>query len=103
MMNMQNRWEFLRKAIRRLAVYDIPDGVHVGVVVFNSVARTVAPLNKVESITDVRQRLGSSLPRNPSTVPESHKCVLCGLQESLRTLDSDGIGSAGAHIILITT
>ena len=102
-MNMQKRWEFVRKAVRRIAVYDIPDGAHVGVVVFNSVAHTVAPLLKIDSISDVRQRLGSSLPRNPSTVPESQKCVLCGLQESLRALDLDNIGAAGANIILITT
>lgn len=102
-MNMQRRWEFVRKAVRRVAVYDIPDGAHVALVVFNSVARTVAPLSKMDSVSDVRQRVGSSLPRNPSTVPESHKCVLCGLQESLRALDSDSVGAAGANIILITT
>ncbi|XP_018008279.1 calcium-activated chloride channel regulator 2-like [Hyalella azteca] len=102
-MNMQRRWEFVRKAVRRVAVYDIPDGAHVALVVFNSVARTVAPLSKMDSVSDVRQRVGSSLPRNPSTVPESHKCVLCGLQEALRALDSDSIGAAGANIILITT
>jgi len=102
-MNMQRRWEFVRKAVRRVAVYDIPDGAHVGLVVFNSVARTVAPLSKMESKSDVRQRIGSSLPRNPSTVPESHKCVLCGLQEALRAFDSDSVGAAGANIILITT
>ena len=102
-MNMQRRWEFVRKAVRRISVYDIPDGSHVGLVVFNSVARTVAPLSIMDSHTDVRQRVGSSLPRNPSTVPESHKCILCGIQESLRALDSDNIGAAGANIILITT
>lgn len=102
-MNMQRRWEFVRKAVRRVAVYDIPDGAHVALVVFNSVARTVAPLSKMDSVSDVRQRVGSSLPRNPSTVPESHKCVLCGLQEALRALDSDSVGASGANIILITT
>ena len=100
---MQRRWEFVRKAVRRISVYDIPDGSHVGLVVFNSVARIIAPLSRIDSISDVRQRIGSTLPRNPSTIPESHKCILCGIQESLRALDSDKIGATGANIILITS
>ncbi|KAK4311056.1 hypothetical protein Pmani_017435, partial [Petrolisthes manimaculis] len=65
-MNMQQRWEFVRKAVRRVVVYDIPDGNYVALVVFNSVARTSAPLSRMDSLSDVRQRVGSSLPRNPS-------------------------------------
>ncbi|RXG72243.1 Calcium-activated chloride channel regulator 4 [Armadillidium vulgare] len=102
-MNMQRRWEFVRKAVRRITVYDVPDGTYIGLVVFNSVANTVAPLSKIDSISDVRQRIGSSLPRNPSTAPESHKCVLCGLQEALRVLNNDPLGATGANIILVTT
>nr|XP_045590148.1 calcium-activated chloride channel regulator 1-like [Procambarus clarkii] len=102
-MNLQRRWEFVRKAVRRVVVYDVPDGDHVALVVFNSVAHTAAPLSKMDSLSDVRQRVGSSLPRNPSPVPESNKCVLCGLQEALRTLDADPAGAAGATIILVTT
>ncbi|KAK3891031.1 hypothetical protein Pcinc_005053, partial [Petrolisthes cinctipes] len=102
-MNMQQRWEFVRKAVRRVVVYDIPDGNYVALVVFNSVARTSAPLSRMDSLSDVRQRVGSSLPRNPSPVPESKKCVLCGLQEAMRTLDTEPIGAVGATVILVTT
>ncbi|MCL4137960.1 UNVERIFIED_CONTAM: hypothetical protein GTU68_056467, partial [Idotea baltica] len=102
-MNMQRRWEFVRKAVRRTVVYDVPDGTYMALIVFNTIALPVAPLSKIDSVSDVRQRIGSSLPRNPSTVPESHKCVLCGLQEALRTLNSDPMGAAGANIILVTT
>ncbi|XP_042238989.1 calcium-activated chloride channel regulator 4A-like [Homarus americanus] len=103
-MNLQRRWEFLRKAMRRVVVYDVPDGAHVGVVTFHSVARTVAPLTYIESEdSDMRQRVGSSLPRNPSPVPESHKCLICGMQEALRVLDADGKNGDGSILILITT
>ncbi|KAK8744770.1 hypothetical protein OTU49_000604, partial [Cherax quadricarinatus] len=103
-MNLQRRWEFLRKAMRRVVVYDVPDGAHVGVVTFHSVARTVAPLTFIESEdSDMRQRVGSSLPRNPSTTPESHKCILCGLKEALRVLDDTNKKENGATVILITT
>lgn len=99
---LQRRWEFLRKAMRRVVVYDVPDGAHVGVVTFHSVARTVAPLTFIESEdSDMRQRVGSSLPRNPSAVPESHKCVLCGMQEALRVLNEGD--TTGATIIFVTT
>lgn len=90
--------------MRRVVVYDVPNGAHVGVVTFHSVARTVAPLTYIESDdSDMRQRVGSSLPRNPSPVPESHKCILCGMQEALRVLDADGKNADGATLILITT
>ncbi|KAK7079588.1 hypothetical protein SK128_019402 [Halocaridina rubra] len=102
-MNLQRRWEFVRKAVRRVMVYDVPDGAHVALVIFNSMAKTTAPLMKMESLSDVRQRVGSSLPRNPSPVPESHKCVLCGLQEGLRALSEDPAGASGSTIILVTT
>ncbi|XP_066958487.1 calcium-activated chloride channel regulator 4-like [Macrobrachium rosenbergii] len=102
-MGLQQRWEFVRKAVRRVMVYDVPDGSYVALVIFNSVAKTTAPLMKMESLSDVRQRVGSSLPRNPSTVPESLKCVLCGLQEALRALEGDPLRASGATIILLTT
>ncbi|XP_076032311.1 LOW QUALITY PROTEIN: calcium-activated chloride channel regulator 4-like [Oratosquilla oratoria] len=102
-MNLQRRWEFVRKAVRRAVVNDVPDGVHMAVVVFNSKARTVAPLSRMESVSDVRQRVGSSLPRNPSSVPERQKCILCGLQEALKSLKVDPVGAAGANVILVTT
>ena len=46
--------------------------------------------------------MGSALPRNPSSVPESLKCILCGVQEALRALQDKDLETAGAHIILVT-
>ncbi|KAK4325545.1 hypothetical protein Pmani_003892 [Petrolisthes manimaculis] len=97
-MNLQRRWEFLRKAMRRVVVYDVRDHSHVGVITFNTVAHTVAPITYIESEdSDFRQRVG------PSAVPESQKCLLCGLQEAERLLSADPKGSDGVTIILITT
>ncbi|CAL4066566.1 unnamed protein product, partial [Meganyctiphanes norvegica] len=102
-MNIQQRWEFLRKAIRRVIVYDVPEGSRVGLVVFNSAARTAISISALDSVSDVRQRIGSSLPRNPSRVPESHKCLLCGFQEALNAIDTDSHAIEGATIILMTS
>ena len=102
--SLQRRWEYLRKAIRRVVVYDVPDRSHVGIVTFNSVARRVAPLNFIDSeFSDKRQKVGSALPRNPSTVPESQKCVLCGIQEALRTIDEASLDAVGTNIILVSS
>ena len=60
--------------------------------------------------------MGSALPRNPSPVPDSHKCILCGLREAVNALRGAGVGgafggagvgggaggAAGARIILVT-
>ncbi|KAK7070904.1 hypothetical protein SK128_005677 [Halocaridina rubra] len=102
-MNIQERWEFVRKALRRVVVYDVPDDTYVAIVIFNSVAKTTAPLMKLESFSDIRQKIGSSLPRNPSTVPESYKCIKCGFREAMRILTTDSFDAAGANIILVTT
>ncbi|CAL4095473.1 unnamed protein product, partial [Meganyctiphanes norvegica] len=103
-MILQRRWEFLRKALRRVVVYDVPDGSYVGVVTFNSKPRIVAPLTFIDSKdSDFRQRVGSSLPRNPSRVPESHKCLLCSIQEGLTLLHDDNTDAQGATIIIVTS
>ncbi|XP_076069642.1 uncharacterized protein LOC143041535 [Oratosquilla oratoria] len=106
-LGVRRRWEFLRKAVRRAVVYAIPDGCRVAVVVFNAKARTVAPLSKMESDSDLRERVGSSLPRNPSSVRESQACLVCGLREALSALgafhDSEEEDySAGATVVMVT-
>ncbi|CAL4125495.1 unnamed protein product [Meganyctiphanes norvegica] len=101
-MNIQQRWEFLRKGIRRMMVYDVPDGARVGLIVFNSVARTAITISEIDSVSDIRMRIGSSLPRNPSRIPESHKCLLCGLQEAVRAINSDESTNVGGTVIFLT-
>ncbi|XP_064110981.1 calcium-activated chloride channel regulator 1-like isoform X1 [Macrobrachium nipponense] len=102
-MNLQQRWEFIRKAVRHVMVYDVPDDAYVAVVIFNSVAKTTAPLIKVDSYSDIRQRIGASLPRNPSTVPESQKSILHGFHEAMKVLSNSPYGFMGGKVILVTT
>ena len=51
-MKMQILGEFVRNFFRIIVVYDDQVGAHVGIVVFNSVASTVALLLKMDSISD---------------------------------------------------
>lgn len=97
----QKRWEFVRKAVRKVVTYDVPDGHSVGLVVFDSAAATKYPLTR---LTDgaTREKVGSSLPRNPSREPHHKRCLLCGLREALRMLRQDSTGSGAGHVVLLT-
>ncbi|XP_042891198.1 calcium-activated chloride channel regulator 1-like [Penaeus japonicus] len=100
-MIVQKRWEFVRKAVRKVVTYDVPDGYSVGLVVFDSAAATKYPLTR---LTDgaTREKVGSSLPRNPSREPHHKRCLLCGLREALRMLQQDNTGSGAGHVVLVT-
>ncbi|XP_042871894.1 calcium-activated chloride channel regulator 3A-1-like [Penaeus japonicus] len=100
-MNLQKRWEFVRKAVRKVVTYDVPDGYSVGLVVFDSAAATKYPLTR---LTDgaTREKVGSSLPRNPSQEPHHKRCLQCGLREALRMLRQDGSGGGAGHVVLVT-
>ena len=86
----------MRKAVRKLVTYDIPEGHSVGLVVFDSVAATKHPLTILSEAN--REKVGSSLPRNPSQEGEHKRCVLCGLREALLLLSQDG---PGGHVVLV--
>ncbi|XP_045617959.1 calcium-activated chloride channel regulator 1 [Procambarus clarkii] len=102
-MNVQKRWEFLRKAVRKLLVYDVPAGSEVGVVLFSNEVSIQLPLTPTPTTLDERQRLATaSMPRNPSNIAQSQKCFTCGLRTAIDMLESDGQGTAGGVILLVT-
>lgn len=66
-------------------MYDVPAGSQVGVVVFNQTAYTMLPLTVTPSQLHQRQRLATAaMPRSPSQVVQSQKCIICGLEEAVR-------------------
>lgn len=80
--------------MRKVLVYDIPVGSQVGLVLYHQTAYTKLPLTVIPSRFDERQRLAtSSMPRNPSQVTQSQKCILCGLKESLKVSTNINIKS----------
>lgn len=89
----------MRKAVRKLVIHDVPNGFSVGLVVFDSGASTKYPL-KLLTDDGIRDNLGSSLPRNPSRIDKHRRCVLCGLEESVKLLRETG-GTEGGHIVLM--
>ncbi|KAB7506569.1 Calcium-activated chloride channel regulator 2 [Armadillidium nasatum] len=98
-MNVQKRWDFMRKAVRKFVNYDVPDGFEIGLVVFASSASRKYPLKSLSS-DGTRENLGSSLPRNPSREDKHRRCILCGLEESIKVLEAEG-STEGSHIVLV--
>ncbi|XP_066980040.1 calcium-activated chloride channel regulator 1-like [Macrobrachium rosenbergii] len=96
-MNTQNRWDFMRKAVRKFITYDIPDGYSIGLVVFNSIPSTRYPLT-VLTDGSTREKVGSALPRNPSIEYEHNRCVTCGVREAMKLIYEHGIGG---HIVMV--
>lgn len=92
---LQKRWDFMRKAVRKMVTYDIPDGYSVGLVVFDSVSVVRHPLTTLSDAN--REKVGSSLPRNPSQVGEHKRCVICGLRSAMGLLR----GGWGGHVVLV--
>ncbi|CAL4188735.1 unnamed protein product, partial [Meganyctiphanes norvegica] len=101
-MNVQKRWDFMRKAIQKTVTYDIPEGYNVGLVVFNSMATIKYQLTALtDGPSGTREKVGFSLPRNPSKEGQHRRCIICGLRKTLQVLRHRG-PTAGGHIILIT-
>ena len=64
----------MRKAVRKVVAYDIPDTFTVGMVVFDSRAKVKHNLTPLAD-NEIREKVGSSLPRNPSVIGETERCV----------------------------
>ena len=90
----------MRKAVRKLVMFDVPDGFSVGLIVYDSMASVKHPLTP---LTDgaIREKVAASLPRNPSNIGEDRRCIKCGLIEALNQLKQNG-GTQGGHIVLIS-
>lgn len=56
----------------------------------------------MDSSSDLRERVGSSLPRNPTSVRASQACIACALKDAANLLREGGESSRGATIILLT-
>ena len=54
-----------------------------------------------EGPSGTKEKVGFSLPRNPSKDGQHKCCIICGLKEALQVLHQGG-PTAGGHIILIT-
>ena len=89
----------MRKAVRKVVAFDIPDAFSVGMVVFDRHAKVKHNLSPLTD-NEIREKVGSSLPRNPSIVGETQRCVMCGLKKSLDLLKKSG--GVGGSIILVT-
>ena len=63
----------------------------------------MSSLQLESSISDLRYRVGSSLPRNPSNLRASQACIVCALKASISALKVEGVDQKGAKIVMVTS
>ena len=57
----------------------------------------------MESVSDLKERVGSSLPRNPSSIRASQACIMCALRATLTALKNAQADQRGARVVMITS
>lgn len=84
---LQESWSFLRIAVRKFVVYDLPDNTEVGIIVANET--NAVRLRALTRLTDTtRDAIASSVPYNPgdsrnNILEKAAPCLHCGLSEAI--------------------
>lgn len=82
---VRESWSFLRMAIRKWVVYDLPDNTEVGIVLANDTAS--AKIFNISSLNIPRNRdfIASFIPFSPSE-SQSPGCIECAIRDGLTML-----------------
>ncbi|XP_047110046.1 calcium-activated chloride channel regulator 1-like [Schistocerca piceifrons] len=100
-MHVRESWVFLRTAVRKWLVYDLPANTEVGLVLCNETASNrVHRLSELTSVT-TRDFLAATIPYTPG---ESHSagCLHCGVREALDMLkDRATIAGPASSVVII--
>lgn len=101
-MLVRESWTFLRNAIRKWALYDLPENSEVGLVIANDTSATkllqVSPLHDITT----RDLIASNIPYLPGD-SVSASCLHCALQEAVNMLKtrSKNHGMASSVVLVI--
>nr|XP_050031050.1 calcium-activated chloride channel regulator 3A-1-like [Dermacentor andersoni] len=96
-MSTNNRIGHLREAASHYIRVIVPDGLEVGLVTFNGVARVEAPLTSIQRPT--REQLVASVQRLREG---GNTCIGCALRQALQMFKENNQSAAGCVIILMT-
>ncbi|KAG4074164.1 hypothetical protein HA402_014369 [Bradysia odoriphaga] len=82
---VRESWSFLRMAIRKWVVYDLPENTEVGIVLANDTAS--AKIFNISSLNIARNRdfIASFIPFSPSE-SQSPGCIACAIRDGLAML-----------------
>lgn len=101
-MLQRESWSFLRLAIRKWAVHDLPGNTEVGLVSVNeTAAHKLHGLSPLHS-SGARDLVASNIPYTPGD-SRSPACLACGIREAIQMLDerSRTSGPGSSVIVLI--
>lgn len=104
-MLIRESWSFLRMAIRKWSLFDLPENTEVGLVLANdttaSVLLKVTSLKATSSlsITSVRDRIASSIPYTPSDSRTG--CLKCALEVAIQMLSEKTLNEGAASSVVL--
>lgn len=81
-MQRRESWVFLRTALRKWLVHDLPPNTEVGLVLCNETAANRLHLLTPLDSHNTRDFLAATIPYNPGDSPAA-SCLYCGLREAL--------------------
>ena len=97
---MSSVWKWVRKALKTVIKYELPNDTEIGIVSFSSegeVRHGVSPLANEK----VRSRLGDSIPDSVYRLSKTEdRCVLCAVKEAMEKLLRGR--EEGSHLIVLT-
>ncbi|GAB0087730.1 calcium-activated chloride channel regulator 1 [Sergentomyia squamirostris] len=101
-MQIRESWSFLRNALRKWVVYDLPKNTEVGVVLANDTAAArILPISTL-MVPKTRDLVASFIPYSPSDSRQP-ACVNCAIRDAIKMLRerSRQIGPASNVILVI--
>uniref|UniRef100_A0A1B6L3U4 Calcium-activated chloride channel N-terminal domain-containing protein n=1 Tax=Graphocephala atropunctata TaxID=36148 RepID=A0A1B6L3U4_9HEMI len=100
-MLIRESWSFLRLALRKWAVHDLPSNTEVGLVSANeSNAQRLRGLSPLQS-PGARDLVASNIPYTPGDT-RAPACLSCGIKEAIQMLqDKERMGGPAASIIVV--
>ena len=95
---VRESWSFLRLAVRKWAVYDLPDKTEVGMALTHSSTFPITPLDSSRN----RDAVASFFPYSPTELP-TQGCITCAVRKALQMLSSrnSSHGASSSVILLV--
>ncbi|XP_065576990.1 calcium-activated chloride channel regulator 1-like isoform X3 [Artemia franciscana] len=100
-MELMRNFYFVRSAVRRFILEDLPTGTELGLVIFDSLAINLTDGTVSLDNDDTRKHLFGEIPEEASQLDS--KCLTCAINKAIETLEFGGKLAGGNSVIIVTT